>query len=239
MKTHILSLLYAILLVMAGSHWARADAPERLQLAQAEAIPTYVPPLRGAPGRRIGGSSRGFDRSLPEIAVLAPDHVGHTLSPQPVLYWYISKPTRVRLEITLIDETGIAPLLERQFDSIEGPAIHSIDLARHGIFLKPGIEYQWSVTLVPDANERSGDVISGGAIRLTVPPPAVQDRLAVSSASKLSPVLLAAEGFWYDAYHNLSLQIGRQPQDSALHSQRAALAEQIGLRQVAAFDLGQ
>jgi hypothetical protein len=212
------------------------EAAEQSPPAQASQAPTYVPPLRGAPSRRVGGSTRGFNLTLPSISVIAPDHVGLTVSSQPVLYWFISKPTRVRLEITVIDESGVKPLLELPLNQVDGPAIHAIDLSRHGITLTRGMEYQWTVALVPDANERSGDLISGGAIKVVEPPTELRDRLARVPASELPPAALAAAGLWYDAIHALSVQIGRQPQDAQLRAQRAALAEQAGLAEVAGFD---
>lgn len=213
-----------------------AEAAPPLQVAQASPAPSYVPPLRGAPSRRVGGSSRGVDQTLPFISVVAPDHVGLTISEKPVLYWFISKPTRVMLEITLIDENGVKPMLELPVVQVEGPAIHSLDLARHGIVLKPGMEYQWTVTLVPDAKERSGDVISGGVIKLVTPPPTVREMLAKANLAELPPATLAAEGLWYDAIHVLSQKIASQPGNKELRAERAALAEQVGLREIADFD---
>lgn len=233
MKPNV-TILAGLLLAAAELAATPATAAPPLQLAQAGAAPAYVPPLRGAPSRRVGGSSRGVDQTLPFISVVAPDHVGLTISEQPVLYWFISKPTRVTLEITLIDESGVKPMLELPVAQVDGPAIHALDLARHGIKLKPGMEYQWTVTLVPDARERSGDVISGGAIKRVDMPAA----LAGSRLADLPPARLAAEGLWYDAIHALSARIAAEPQNADLRAQRAALAEQVGLKDIAAFDRG-
>jgi hypothetical protein len=50
------------------------------QPSEAGASPVYKPPLRGAPGGRVGGASRSAVRvsaPLPEIELLAPsDHAG-------------------------------------------------------------------------------------------------------------------------------------------------------------------
>lgn len=234
MKRHAMMLSAGILLGACAAVWA-ADPPAPAPApASAGAAPAYVPPLRGAPSRRVGGSSRGIHESMPQIAVLAPDHIGLTISEQPVLYWFISKPTKVMLEITLIDESGVKPMLEVPVSQVAGPAIHALDLARHGIRLKPGMEYQWTVTLVPDAAERSGDVISGGVIKLVEAPAALRGLSA--QPADLPAEKLAAEGIWYDAIHALSVRIAAQPQDAALRAQRAALAEQVGLKEIAEFD---
>lgn len=229
--TILLALASAVISVPTHAH--AADQPLLAQVSQA---PAYVPPLRGAPSRRVGGSTRGFDLALPAISAIVPDHVGLTIMQQPVLYWFISKPTQVKLEITIIDENGVKPILELPLAAMEGPAIHSIDLSHHGVTLQHDVEYQWTVALVPDANERSSDVISGGAIKVVEPPASLRDKLASSPANELPPAMLASAGLWYDAIHALSVQIGKQPQNWALRAQRAALAEQAGLADIAAFD---
>lgn len=223
----------AVLFMLAAT-MVQAQSPQPKAPTQSPittAAPAYVPPLRGAPSRRVGGSTRSIGQILPVVSVIAPDHVGLTTAAQPVLYWFISKPTRVRLEVTLIDESGVKPMLELPIDRVEGPAIHAVDLKKHGIQLRPGMEYQWTVALVPDAAERSGDVISGGVIKLVEPPSALG-----GSAGAASPAALAGAGLWYDAIHALSTRIAAQPGNKELHAQRAGLMEQAGLTEAAAFD---
>jgi hypothetical protein len=211
----------------------QSPQPKTPTQSQPTAAPTYVPPLRGAPSRRVGGSTRSIGQVLPAVSVIAPDHVGLTTAAQPVLYWFISKPTRVRLEVTLIDESGLKPMLELPIDTVEGPAIHAVDLKKHGIALKTGMEYQWTVALVPDAAERSGDVISGGVIKRVEP-----TSVLGGNADTASPAALAGAGLWYDAIHALSTRIAAQPGNAELRAQRAALMEQVGLAAAAAFDRG-
>src|SRR5437899_2800630 len=64
-------------------------------------VPIYKPPLRGAPGGRVGGGTRGApDRSV-VLSVLTPDHSGLTTQEQPSLYWYLSQPTTYPIELTI------------------------------------------------------------------------------------------------------------------------------------------
>src|SRR4029453_11147001 len=65
-------------------------------------MPTYKPPQRGAPTRRVGGGPRRPGDQLPTIAVLAPDHPGLTIHEQPSLYWFLSEATTYPVEVTLI-----------------------------------------------------------------------------------------------------------------------------------------
>lgn len=204
--------------------------------AGSTATPSYTPPQRGAPQRRVGGSSRGAADALPNVMLLVPDHVGLTVSEQPALYWYLSKPTSVRVEVTLIDDKGEQPLIEYAVTNAAGPAVHRVDLASHKIALKPGVEYQWSISVVPNPNERSNDVMAGGVVK-RVDMPGKVSSLRASGASKEDLArTYAAEGIWYDAIALYSELIEQRPQDRALRESRAALLEQVGLKDIAAYD---
>ncbi len=227
--------LFGVTIALQISLAVGADADSTLPQDKRAAVPSYKPPVRGAPSRRIGGASRGVDQALPQLYAIAPDHTGLTVSDHPVLYWFISKPTKVQIEITVIDEAGEKPLLEMPVSYVEGPAVHALDLSKHGVKLKAGIEYQWTVALVPDAAQRSGDVISGGAIRVVEPSAELRGRVASATAEGRGSVY-ASQGIWYDAIHALSSAISARPKDAALRAQRAALAEQVGLNEVAAYD---
>lgn len=221
-------------LCMAGTGFFPANEANA-QAASSAGVPAYTPPQRGAPARRVGGSSRGADDALPSVMLLVPDHVGLTTAEQPALYWYLSKPTSVRVEVTLIDDKGETPLIEYAVPNASGPAVHRIDLAAHKVALKPGVEYQWSIAVVPNPNERSGDVMAGGVVKRVGVPQKIAAQRAGASKQELAR-LYAAEGIWYDAIALYSELIEQQPKDRALRESRAALLEQVGLKDVAAYD---
>jgi Domain of Unknown Function (DUF928) len=50
------------------------------------------------------------------------------------------------------------------------------------------------------------------------------------------PALYAQAGIWYDAIDQLSSQISANQSDRQLRERRAALLEQVGLKDAAAFD---
>ena len=106
----------AILLALAlALPAAWAQQPPQQASTDADKPPVYVPPQRGAPSRRVGGSSRGAGDNLPSVMVLVPDHVGLTTSDTPALYWYLSKPTAVRiglLEAMVMNAPASASRLE-------------------------------------------------------------------------------------------------------------------------------
>ena len=202
---------------------------------QTEALP-YKPPLRGAPGGREGGGTRGLGEPLPTLVVLTPkDHTGLTVQEQPVLYWYLSQETKHTVEVTLADQQGIKPLLETRLNPPLQPGIQVVRLADYGIHLAPGVPYKWSVALVPDLTQRSQDVMSAGTIERIALSDELRKQLA--RANKTSAArLYAAAGLWYDTIAALAELIDAAPQDARLRQQRATLLEQEGLPEAAAYD---
>jgi hypothetical protein len=69
-------------------------------------VPVYIPPKRGAPSGRVGGSTRGIQREVFILSVLATDPSGFTTSEQPSLYWFISSSTSLPVELTVMDPQG-------------------------------------------------------------------------------------------------------------------------------------
>ena len=213
----------------AGSSAASA-APAATRPAR---LPVFVPPNRGAPKTRVGGATRGArPPGLASLDALVPEDGGLTLEAQPVLYWYLSEATNGRIDLTIVDEASVAPLLET---TIEGPltsGVHPIRLADHGVSLAPGVDYQWFVALVPDAAKRSSDVIAGGGIARMETPEALREKLARATGSARVNALAEA-GIWYDALAATSREIEKSPGDAQARDARAALLEQVGLAEIA------
>ncbi len=209
------------------------------QTADAGNLPVYNPPKRGAPGGRVGGGTRGSGQELPFLNVLAPDHVGLTTQEQPTLYWYLSKPTTHPIELVIIQSVGIKPmgkLIEIPILPLAQPGIHRIRLGDYGVKLAPGTQYQWFVTSVVKPDRRSKDIIAGGFIERVGDPEAIQMKLVQAGEASAARVY-AETGIWYDAVMALSEMIDAAPNDPRLRRQRAALMQQVGLPDVAEFDL--
>jgi hypothetical protein len=195
----------------------------------AQAVPTYRPPLRGAPASRIGGAHRGTEGADWTLLVLAPEHTGLTTAAQPALYWYTSKPVTQPVEITLIARGAIDPILERKVSGPVGVGVHRVPLADWGVFLEPDVEYQWFVSVIMDPTQRSKDVTAGATIRRVAADPHTQARLQGASSDTLAFVY-AEEGLWYDAVDALSRRADAGPTAAAARQQRRALVEQVGLK---------
>jgi hypothetical protein len=189
-------------------------------------LPLYKPPKVGKPARTVGGGSRGPGDGYPDVYVLVPAHVAQTAMDQPSLFWYLDEVPKDmdRVVFTLLDEDGIEPLVEVSLKSIDRPGIHRIKLSDYGVKLEQGIEYEWSVSLVPNAASQATGVTATGWI----------DRVKASPAQDQASVYdLAASGLWYDALATLDEQIASQPGNGDAVKMRAALLRQVGLVAVA------
>jgi len=229
MKTSLTVVVVASALWALVAHAADAD---RLVVAQANtekaandsATFSYKPPLRGAPATRVGGGTRSIGARPLTVSVLAPNETGFTTSDKPTIYWYVSEPLNTPVELTLTTteplKDAVPPALELMLQPPIAKGVHALRLSDHGVTLKPGVEYQWFVAVVSNPAQRSSDVVAGGAIK------------------RVEPAAYAQDGLWYDAIDQLSQRISANPADQRLRQQRAALLEQVGLREAAAFDLG-
>ena len=210
---------------------------EQKKLTTADSTPVYKPPLRGSPGGRVGGGTRGASLEAPvSLSVLVPDHVGLTLQSQPPLYWFISRKPTQPIEFTLTEKDAVKPLLEARLKPLEKAGIQCIRLADHGVQLRPNVLYKWFLAVITDPDRRSRDILSGGMIEVVSASPDLSARLNQAPKGR-HPFVLAEEGLWYDALAGVSERIDAAPKDLSLRKQRAALLDQVGLNEAAEFDL--
>jgi hypothetical protein len=174
----------------------------------------YVPPQSiGAPrNQMLGGATRSARLPGPTLYSLVPEHTGQTVSAQPSLFWYLdtlpSEDTPVYF--TLTNEQEIDPIAEIQLPKVAKAGIQRVDLAQHGIKLEHGTEYEWTIAVVVDPDQRANDVVTVGWV-IVVEEPAGLEPSARS---------YAAHGLWYDA-------IAAAPDDF-----RADLLREVGLGKI-------
>jgi hypothetical protein len=170
-------------------------------------LPVYRLPSVGKPRRRVGGGRRGNDDGSPALHALVPEHVGLTAVASPALYWVLEGPAQpgLRFELTLSDDRAIEPLLETRIAGPVEPGLHRVALTDHGIALAVGVEYQWSVALVVDPQERSRDVVASGWI----------ERVPGPGGAAGDPADAARRGLWYDALDAAYASARASPADAA------------------------
>jgi hypothetical protein len=216
-------------------------APAEPPLQIAALLPAEAPVYR--PDAALAGGSLASERSapviragvasgLPEIRALGPEHVGATTSASPTLYWFLSGASSVPVEITLRSERDSEPLLDLRLEPPVGAGLHALRLERRGARLEPDATYRWFVALVPDPARRDADLVSGAAVRSAVAAGALTEQLAAAGPAERAHVLAAA-GYWYDAFDTLTRWIQAEPAAERLREHRSALLEQVGLAGVA------
>ena len=204
------------------------------RVAVAADMPEYIPPVRSAPGGRVGGSTRGAGM-MPILSALVPDHTGLTVQEQPAVYWYLAAVTTYPVEFTIIDDRSIQPLVETRMSGPLQPGVQRLRIADYGMRLSVGVPYRWSVALVVDPDSRSRDNIAGGGIERVAPPAELRTKLARAGKAQ-APKIYAEAGLWYDALSAISDLLDAAPQEPVLRQQRASLLEQVGLREIVEHD---
>jgi hypothetical protein len=209
-----------------------AAPPSAAPGAAAADLPTYKPPLRGAPGGRVGGASRGAIAGAPvALELVAPaDHTGLTAQPAPTLYYFASRAVAEPMKLTVSAPMQPTPLVETPIAAPRAAGIQAVRLADYRVQLQPGIAYAWSISVGLDPRSPSRDIVATATIMRT-PPDA-----AISAAVQMAPpprraALLAQAGLWYDA-------VAAAANNAALdrHAALDALLDQVGLKEPAAFD---
>ena len=220
----------------APSSLAKEIKEQKPQTGQVTKTLLYQPPRGlGAPsaGRRVGGGTRGTNKSVPILSVLAPGHTGLTVREQPDLYWFASDVVTNPVELTLTLEKGDTPFLEKRLPAPTKAGIQKVCLSDYGVKLIPGERYTWSIALVLDPKRRSKDVIAVGAIERVER----ADMNLAAAPTTDAFYRLAADGLWYDAVMAISELIDTTPTDMALRKQRADLLDQVDLPEVGNFDI--
>jgi hypothetical protein len=92
------------------------------------------------------------------------------------------------------------------------------------------------VALVVDPDNRSRDILAGGFIERIALPEALRAQLAGAGKAR-APFIYADAGLWYDTLAVLSELIDAAPNDPALRQQRASLLAQVGLSDIAEYDM--
>jgi hypothetical protein len=163
-------------------------APAQASAKPSQAQVKFRPPTTASTSVRVTGGSRGTGDNAISLDVLAPDDVGITTQEQPSLFWFQSKPANAKFELTLLQEKKVKPLLQVLVERSEKAGIHRVKLSEHNVKLTPGVEYQWVVALITDANNRSTDLVASGVIKRVEPSAELRSKLVSANPSSKASV---------------------------------------------------
>jgi hypothetical protein len=191
----------------------------------------YQPPDWKAPKTRVAAATRGPGMGSLHLTLLVPEQTGYTSEASPTLYWYVSERFRGPVVVTLLGQQEADPLLELRLDRGVEAGVQAVPLETYKVALEPGGNYEWSVTLIVDPTRPSADAFASGTIARA---PGARLPQTGDDVDKLAA--LAAQGYWYDALDLSSRQIAAHPRVSVWRETRAALLDQVGLDEPAAWD---
>lgn len=197
----------------------------------------YVPPTLTIAGNRIDGIHDGATTDLPNLFVLAPDHLGLTIHEQPTLYWYITQSANQPIDMLMTEDETQRVVLDVRLLPPLAAGFHDLNLMDYDVQLIKNVAYQWVATI--RAPTLTTKVTSSGSIMRVELPPALANVSGHELRSSQAPKLYAQAGLWYDALSALSELIQSQPQDVSFLQQRSALLNQVGLTEVASAEVGQ
>ena len=218
---------------------AASDQPSVSQPGPTEEVPLplYTAPQEADPACSRGwwiardGRKRSRDRGLGAGPCRA--HRQEDSRPELVSLKTDDIPT----EIYAHRHPSVTPLHEGPIPTPDHAGIQSINLKDWGLTLEPDVQYRWYISAIRNPDSPSQDIVAGGMIERCEFSTCLMEMEVDLTCDRQSVLRNAARGFWYDAMACLCELIDSNPSDQVLRRQRAALLNQIGLSEVAEWDL--
>lgn len=203
-------------------------------VANAAEAKQYVPPSgRERPQRTEGSGSRGCTNSIPvSLNLLTPNnHIARTVSGRPTFFWYVSNPTNVPMEFTLVEPGTTQPVFQKQL-KVDKAGIFKLELPSNVSELAVGKEYRWTVALVCSQKRPSENVYARAWIERVSVSSDLTQKLAVAGSDRDRALAYAKSGIWQDAVATLYKAHTANPSESQALDTLNNLLEQVGLTQV-------
>ena len=167
---------------------AQEQAAEAEEDGAEEAV--YQPPNLGAPGDRVGASTRAAGGG--PLVLLAPPGGGYSRAESPELHWWLREPMAGTWIFTLSEHDSDQPLLVVEQDLDGGSGLRRLALSEYGLRLAPEQIYRWTLAILPTRG--------GAPIRAS----SYVEQRDLGEPGDGSARALAAAGYWYDALSALT-----------------------------------
>jgi hypothetical protein len=195
------------------------------------------PPSTGAPRGEGTAASRGGEGLPTPILFAEHDDIGVTISPNPVLYFYVEEATKNRAVVTLSDPAEKTTLGRVKFDQgFPKPGIYRAQVTELREPLKADRVYTWTVEIYQSA-KGTANAANAVAIALVRYQP---DADLSAKIANLSPEerarVLGENSIWYDTIAALSEAIEANPADPFLRAQRTQLLAERQKQNPASFE---
>lgn len=199
----------------------------------------------GAPGRRIGGGTRGTcPKSASGMIALVPENnLGLTLSNTPTFLFYVPKiegadPGQIEMEFLLMDESdpeNAQEIYQHRVPLPTGGGTIALTLPPDNNLppLQINQFYSWYFSLIcnPKALEPSMLSIGGWIERVESSPTLTRELEQLTSRDRIA--VYERELLWFDAIGSLAQLLRENPNDPLLRQRWNALLESVNLSEIA------
>jgi hypothetical protein len=219
----VAALFGAVLMILGSARLGQAQATTQAS-ATRKPIRFQRPAPPGAPPGEKTAVARGDDeQNLPQPVLFAEQAApGLTISPRPVLWFYIARPTGNKAVVTLSDTVEQQTIARIEFASgFVKAGIYKAAVPADAPELKPGIHYQWTVSVTSRPGDNSHNAVSLALMRYT-PMPELQNHVrSMQPADRAAR--LAENAIWFDTIAAVCEGIEANPDDAFLREQRTSL----------------
>ncbi|MEN9234475.1 MAG: DUF928 domain-containing protein [Gloeomargarita sp. DG02_3_bins_56] len=193
----------------------------------------FVPPTRGLPSNREGGSARGglCPASPQRLTALVPSSsLGLTVAARPSFFVYLPPTGNRPVELMLQDAQG--KVLHVSEFQPKHTGIVRVDLPSHAPELAVGQTYRWYFSIICDPNDSSASLHVGGWVQRIPFGDSLRQQLAKAPVSD-RPYLYAKAGLWHETLAAFLELRQAQPANPHLQSDWLSLLQLQGLEQLA------
>jgi hypothetical protein len=186
-------------------------------------------------GRPISAGHICDDRAKTKVTALVPESlIGRTVSEYPVFFFYFPQTQAEVAEFTLQDEKGnVIYQQDLTIKNLSGVIGVSIPANKDVWRLEAGKNYRWSIGLICDPEDRSGDAIAIGIVRRVQLSADILRQLDAADPRQKT-VIYAENGIWQDALGTLAAARRANPNDTDLAADWESLLDSVKLGEIAA-----
>jgi len=198
-----------------------------------------IPGIRPS-GNLEGGAARGGCTAdgkpisiiplLPLSSTQKEVYPGSTVAAKPKILIYIPATTSKEVKFTLLDlQNTSKPVYEGKFTLTGTPGI--VSFSPDKVNLEVGKTYRWSMQLICDPNDSSGNPLIKGEVKR------IQTPATLANVRNLPPMqqveLYTQADVWYDAVGTLAALRSDKPNDTTIQAEWSSLLDSVNLGKIA------
>lgn len=219
---------------MPTTQQAEASSGEGVANARRPIRVLRTPPSTAGPGEGTAASRGGKDLP-PPVLFAEPESAGLTISPKPMLYFYIPKATKTSALVTLSDPEENTTLGRQKFpQGFPKAGIYHVQISELKQPLKPEHVYLWTVSIRAAEGDSAHNAVSLALVRYQ-PNADLSSKVAGLNPEERARVL-GENSIWYDAIAALSEAIDANPSDKFLRAERTRLLTERQKADAASFE---